>query len=123
MNGGNIVGDTSLIINFFNGKENAKESISEKDLWLSGISEIEILASPKLTFKERKQIREFLRTATVIDLLGPIKDIAIELRVTKTLKLPDAIIAATAIYLGFPLCTYDKAFGKVENLNVVLLDP
>jgi predicted nucleic acid-binding protein len=57
-----------------------------------------------------------------VDLATPIKEIAVELRLSKTLKLPDAIIAATSIYLDFPLFTYDKAFRKVKHLNVILLE-
>lgn len=122
MSGLNVVVDTSLLVNFFNGSSEAKEFIKDCDLWISGITEIEILSSPRLNPVEKKLIREFIRQTTVIDLLTPIKEIAIQLRLSKTLKLPDAIIAATALHLDFPLLSYDKAFRKVKDLNFVFID-
>jgi predicted nucleic acid-binding protein len=121
MNGHNIVVDTSLLVNFFNGSPVAKEIIEDQDLWISGITEIEILSSPKLSPSEKKLIREFIQQTTVIDLLAPIKEIAIQLRISKTLKLPDSIIAATALHLDFPLISYDKEFSKVKDLNFMFL--
>lgn len=38
-------------------------------------------------------------------------------------KLPDAIIAATAIVNKIPLITADKAFEQIEELNLVLITP
>ena len=39
-----------------------------------------------------------------------------------SVKLPDAIVAATAIYLDFPLLTADTGFEKVPGLNLILLE-
>ncbi len=39
------------------------------------------------------------------------------------MKLPDAIIAATAIHLQIPLITADKDFEKVEELMLYLYQP
>jgi predicted nucleic acid-binding protein len=35
--------------------------------------------------------------------------------------LPDAIVAATAIYLDIPVITFDTDFEKIEELKLVLL--
>jgi predicted nucleic acid-binding protein len=121
MNGHNIVVDTSVLVNFFNGSLTAKEALKSNDLWISGITEIEILSSPTLTSAEKNLIKEFIKQTTTIDLLVPVKEIAIQLRLSKILKLPDAIIAATALHFDFPLLSYDKAFSKVRGLNFVLL--
>jgi len=37
-----------------------------------------------------------------------------------TVKLPDAVIAATAIYLDLPLLTFDKNFESILNLKVMM---
>lgn len=37
------------------------------------------------------------------------------------IKLPDAIIAATAIYLDLPLVTFDEDFKQIEELTLVLM--
>jgi predicted nucleic acid-binding protein len=49
-----------------------------------------------------------------------IKGITINLRKRYSLKLPDAIVAATAIFLGILLSSADKHFGKIDELYFVL---
>lgn len=39
------------------------------------------------------------------------------------IKLPDAIIAATAIVNQIPLITADKVFEQIKELNLVLITP
>jgi predicted nucleic acid-binding protein len=47
---------------------------------------------------------------------------AIELKQKQKIKLPDAIIAATSIFLNFPLFTADKYFSKIPNLDCVIIE-
>ena len=51
-----------------------------------------------------------------------IKNRAIELKQTTKIKLPDAVIAATAICHHLTILTADKGFTKLKNLNIVLLE-
>jgi predicted nucleic acid-binding protein len=37
------------------------------------------------------------------------------------IKLPDAIIAATAVYLDIPLITFDSDFDKIDDIKLILL--
>ena len=122
MSGSNIVADTSFLINFFNGNKFTREFIEGRDIWISGITEIEILASPKISPAERKLVKEFISSVIVVDLLGPVKEIAVQIRLKSKIKLPDAVIAATALYLNFPLFSYDKGFQKITDLNLLLLE-
>jgi len=46
-------------------------------------------------------------------------DLTIEVRQRYRIRLPDAIIAATAIQCGASLVTADKRFQNVHELNVV----
>jgi len=55
-------------------------------------------------------------------LTNPIKQETIRIRQLYKIKLPDAIIAATAIVEGLTLVTADKGFKKIENLSLILLD-
>lgn len=48
MSGDRIVVDTSLIINLFNGVDEVKELIAGRSLFVSIISEIEVLSFPTL---------------------------------------------------------------------------
>ena len=122
MSGSHIVADTSLLVNFFNGHSKTRQFLSNRNIWLSGITEIELLSYPTLTNTEKNLIKSFLKECVVIDLEPEIKEITIKLRGLTKIKLPDAIIAATSIYLDFPLFTMDKGFSKLPNLKSVIFD-
>lgn len=79
MSGNSIVADTSLLVNFFNGVELAKKAMQERHIWLSCITEIELLSFHGLTEDEEVLIRSFLDESNVIDLLMPIRELAISL--------------------------------------------
>lgn len=121
MNGDRIVVDTSLIINLFNGVTEVKELIAGRDLFVSVISEIEVLSFPGITQEDTALLKSFLSECYVIDIEPAIKDITIDIRSRKKVKLPDAVIAATAIYFGLPLFSMDKGFEKIDQLNAVIL--
>ena len=114
--------DTSLIINLFNGNTLARDVIHQRQLWLSCITEIELLSFPKLSTPEKQLLNKFLDECVILDLTKTIRDATIEIRSRYQLKIPDAIIAATAHYLDLPLVTFDHDFKKIENLDLVLLE-
>ena len=118
-----LVADTSLIINLFNGHPAALDVLDNKTIWTSGIVEIETSASSKLSLKERALVKNFFSKIYVVDLIKPIKELAIEVRIEKQFKISDSIILATAMYLNMPLYTYDKDFIKMKSkANIVLVD-
>jgi len=51
MSGDRVVVDTSLIINLFNGVKEVQELIADRSLFVSIISEIEVLSFPALLQK------------------------------------------------------------------------
>jgi len=59
-----------------------------------------------------KKAKEFLDFATVINLTKPIVDKAIKIKQTHNIKLPDAVIAATALSRKLILVT-----GNVEDFR------
>jgi len=66
--------------------------------------------------------RNLLLEADIISLSDPISDIAINIRQKKAIKLPDAVIAASAIFLNAALVTRNiKDFDGIEGL--FLLNP
>lgn len=54
MSGNNVVADTSLLVNFFNGLDLAKRVMEGRTIWISCITEIELLSYQKLSGKEDK---------------------------------------------------------------------
>jgi predicted nucleic acid-binding protein len=49
-------------------------------------------------------------------------ELAIVLKQQKTIKTPDALIAATAITCGVPLLTADTGFMRIKNLDIILIE-
>ncbi|MFY9235168.1 MAG: type II toxin-antitoxin system VapC family toxin [Fimbriimonadaceae bacterium] len=85
---------------------------------ISIITKLELLAWPRITQEERVLVREMLSAIEVAQITTEIEEKVIEIRTTCRLKLPDAIIAATATSLGAPLVTNDSGFRKVQGLIV-----
>jgi predicted nucleic acid-binding protein len=121
MNGDRIAIDTSVIINLFNGVKGVRELIEGRELFVSIISEIEVLSFPKLTAQDAVLLKAFLSECYIVDIEPSIKEITIDLRSKFKVKLPDAVIAATAIYYDLPLFTMDKGFEKIEDLQTVTI--
>jgi hypothetical protein len=121
MSGDRIVVDTSLIINLFNGIYEVQELITDRNLFVSIISEIEVLSFPNITAKDSELLKGFLSECYIVDIEPAIKDITIDIRSRFKVKLPDAVIAATAIYFDLPLFTMDKGFQKITDLQAVIL--
>ncbi|HRH56074.1 MAG TPA: PIN domain-containing protein, partial [Chitinophagales bacterium] len=107
------------LLYLLDGQDLAFQLTNNKSIFLSFISEIELLGFKKLTVKEEKQIRNLLNDNIIIDINAPIKQIAIDLRKKYALKIPDLIIAATSVYLDLPLISADAAFKNIEDINFI----
>ena len=85
------------------------------------ISEMEMLGFTGISNPAIKAIKNLLHDCIIVDFNSEIKDNAIALKQKINIKLPDAIIAATALYLDVPLFTADKTFRKIPELNCVIV--
>lgn len=84
------------------------------DFNLSVISRIEILGHESANEK----LYAFLDLADIYALTDEIADQAIEIRKKRKIKLPDAIIAATALVNDFVIVTRNiNDFKNIEGLN------
>ncbi|MDR0811675.1 MAG: PIN domain-containing protein, partial [Paludibacter sp.] len=70
---------------------------------------------------EESIIDVLIENCFVIELTQPIKQTVKQIRKAHRIKLPDAIIAATAIYLDIPLVTFDSDFENIEDLKLILM--
>jgi predicted nucleic acid-binding protein len=84
---------------------------------VSVITEMELLAWPSLTTQEEKRVREFLGELLICELTPSIRARAVQLRREQHLKLPDAIVCATAIEFGVQLWTNDTTLARVPGLS------
>jgi predicted nucleic acid-binding protein len=98
--------DTNAVLYFLGGLVTG--DLPGGDYYVSVITEIELLAYPSLTKDEEIRINIFLKDINVLGIESVVKRYAIELRKCHNLKLPDAIIAATALALNATLLTNDQ---------------
>jgi predicted nucleic acid-binding protein len=81
---------------------------------MSIITYIELLSFPDISADEEEQIKEFLPTCEIIPLDDAIVQTTITFRRKTKRKVPDSIIAATAIETGSLLFTRDDHLLKAD---------
>jgi len=95
--------------------EELEKQLDEADLFISVISEIELFCKPEMPQNEEDNLRAFIsQRLIVMDLSSAIKKETIKLRRNTKQKLPDCIVAATAIVLNAVLITADKRLLNVS---------
>ena len=119
--------DTNIIIDFLKGKNNACDISSlllEHDCFTSIIVKLELLKYQNITSDEETAIIELLKFIPIIQINPSIESETILISRSSKLKLPDAIIGATAIVYDAEIvtsddhlieCQYDKL--KIWNNN------
>lgn len=122
MNGNRLFVDTNILLYFLKGNTEVVDLIADKELVVSSITEIELLAFPDITQDVEVQIRNLLNDCIIVDIKQEIKELTIELRRKYKLKLPDSIIAASAFFNKIPLLTSDKAFKRVEEMDILIFE-
>jgi predicted nucleic acid-binding protein len=112
--------DTNAVIYFLEGIESFEVIGNFKKFYYSFITEIELLA---FSDEESRQIiMDFLKKGTRIKINNKIISQIIEIRKTKGLKVPDAIIVASTKIIRADLYTSDEELlRKVDFLNVINL--
>lgn len=116
MNGNKILFDTNAVIYFIN----SSFDINNINIFISVISEIELLSYPKITQGEENKIRYFLNNnVNIINLDENIKNETISIRKNFNIKIPDAIIIATAKVNNLSILTQDEGILKFnEKISV-----
>ena len=120
MNGFSFGADTNFLINVHEGSTKT-EPFLDSTVIISVISEIELLGWPDLSVAVKKKLTDLLQDCIIMELTPEIKNKAIEIRQQNKIKTPDAIIAATAVFLQLPLVTSDKGFKKIKGIEIILI--
>lgn len=124
MSGDRLCVDSNIIIYTLGGKHELADRVLGCTVLLSVIAEIEAFSYPGLSKVERGRVADYVGRCTVVGLGERVKEEAIRIRSMYKLKLPDAIIAATAIALDAPLLSADKVFEKLKSeLDLELFIP
>ena len=112
--------DTNVIPYLLGGK--LAQPLPAGQYFVSIISEMELLSYPSLDEAALAQVQGFLAEVTVVDLTEEVRKIAIRLRRQHMVKLPDAIVAGTALSLRADLITNDTKLLRVPGLSCQSLE-
>lgn len=123
MSGNKIIIDTNIVIYFLLGHREVEKYFYDFDPAFSFISELELLSEKDLYPAEQDAVKILLSKQVIWGYLPAMKDIVIDIRSKKRLKLPDAIVAATASYFDIPLVSSDKSFRNINGLNLLYNEP
>ncbi|AKG23011.1 type II toxin-antitoxin system VapC family toxin [Calothrix sp. 336/3] len=123
MSGKRYLLDTNAIVALLNASP-ALVTLLQSAEWvgISVISKIEFLAFSGLNESDCNLFEEFLKRVEVIDLATSnnlLIEQIINVRLQYRVKLPDAIIASTALQVGASLVTGDRELNQVTSLTVI----
>lgn len=123
MSGNKYLLDTNAIIALLQGNEVIiRELQNAIVVSISIISYIEFLSYPSLSQKDKSTFKKFAEKVEIIGLSGDdhffLESIA-EYKISTGLKLPDMIIASTALKFDSIMITNDKDFQKLKGLRLL----
>lgn len=118
--------DSNVVIKFLEASlpSSAMErliGIVDKEPIISVLTKIETLGFNFKTSEEQFIIETFINNSIILDINNEIVNKTIELRKSKKIKLPDAIIAATAIVYQLKLVSNDSDFNDIQGLTIINL--
>lgn len=122
MSGNKLFIDTNIALYLLNGDETLSTFLYGKELYISVITELELLGFSNISKEEENIIKEFISNCTIIPINTKIKVETILLRRKYKTKLPDSIIAASSLTLDLPFVSADTEFNKISELTFVFYE-
>jgi predicted nucleic acid-binding protein len=116
--------DTNVVIDYL-GKKFPVTGMDFMDRVINAVPNVSVVTKIEVlgfnTLDEHYQLLiDFMDDATVLDLTDNIVDQSIDIRKKHKTKLPDAIIAATALVYGLVLISRNTSdFKNIQNLQVI----
>ncbi len=95
------------------------ENVIDASANISVITEIEALSWTSADKNQEKIVSDFIGDSNVFYLTDDIVKLCVRIRRSRRIKIPDAIIAATAIIADLTLLTSDKGFHRIDKLKIV----
>jgi len=124
MNGNKGVLDSNVIIDASKGIISTQNIVNEYDyLYSSIISYVENKGYNYSDNEEKEIVTQILNSVEIVDVNKEIADIAINYRKIKKIKLPDALVLATAKYLNADLLTSDVSDFQNIDKSVKIVEP
>ena len=121
MNGNNFLIDTNIIIYLTQKKLKISDFAKNGGfLYISSISYMETLGYPFQNHDEEIEVTELCEMFERIFLTKEVEKQTISIRKSYKIKLPDAIIAATAMVYNLTLVTNNSDdFKNIQGLNIL----
>jgi predicted nucleic acid-binding protein len=123
MSGKEILVDTNILIYLLNGDDTIAQLLNGKKVYISFITELELIGYNNVNGKQEKQIQSLLSECVIIQLNEKIKHTYSLLRKKHSLKLADSVVVATAIATNLPLISADKRLRIVKELDLLIYNP
>jgi predicted nucleic acid-binding protein len=117
--------DTNAVINYLDATLPAQamqfmDTVVDDKCNISVITKMETLGFAFKSMDEQKTMETFVSGSNVLFINDEIVDKTIAIRKSKKIKLPDAIIAATALVYGFTLVSRNTSdFTNIQYLDVI----
>jgi tRNA(fMet)-specific endonuclease VapC len=122
MSGKRYLLDTNAIISLLGGNRKLASDLQDAEwVGISVISQLEFLVFPNLSEADKALFETLVSRLEVIGLVASQPELLsriIGLRQTRKLKLPDAIVAGTALHYRASLVTFDAHFDDVPDLTL-----
>ncbi len=120
---GRFLLDTNAVIGLLSGNAALLQLLKgAKWIGISVIVELEFLSFPQLSDSDAKLFAQFKSRVDSISLDSTNEDLLqniVRIRQKSKIKLPDAIIAATAMNENAALVSNDVSFNRIDHLNLL----
>jgi len=123
MNGSKLFVDTNICIYLLNDDHVVADLLNGNQIYISFITEIELYAYHSNNASAKPILDDFIASVNVVNMNNVIKQKTIAVRRDYKLKLPDSIIAASALIENISYITSDKGFRRITELDFILYDP
>jgi predicted nucleic acid-binding protein len=116
--------DITIAIDLLNGLPSSKPikaKLEKAKVYVSIVTRIEMLSLPGISSEIESRIKHFFKSVKVVPLNRKVEQNTILLRRSKKLKIPDSIIAATALSLQAAVISRDDHFIRLNwpGLSVI----
>jgi predicted nucleic acid-binding protein len=119
---GLILVDTNIVIYAIKGLKQVEPYLEEYDFSISEITIIELLGVKEIDDFTLSIRKRFVNSCSIFPFNSIIRENVIRLKQQYALKIPDAIIAASALHYDIPFLTADKEFKKIKELESIILE-
>lgn len=119
MSGSKFLADTNILLYILDANESVRPFL-EDELYVSEISVIELLGLKGISQKQLSIRQALLDSCNIVYLNEAIRTMAISMKQQQVIKVPDAIIAASAIQMGVATINCRQRVQKNSTTTAII---